>query len=156
MRVGGPVVRTVGRSIDKGVGMVRGMRAVAVIVLALPLLGMGALGGAGGGGTPARNYEGTFVDRDGTKIEAKWINAGGELALVGQLGRGEIRISFDDVKKIQFSGDPEKGLVAKVTLRKGEPVDVKIRSSQSFSGQTKLGAYQIRARDLQSVELQSE
>jgi hypothetical protein len=132
------------------------MRAIAVILLSLPLLGMGALGGAGGGGVPERNYEGTFVDLDGTKVEAKWINAGGELALVGQLGRGEIRISFDDVKSIRFSGDPQKGLVAKVTLRKGEPVEVKIRSSLSFSGQTKLGAYHIRARDLQSVDLQSE
>jgi len=129
---------------------------VGIVLLALPLFGMGALGGAGGAGTPARNYEGTFVDRDGTKVDAKWINAGGELALAGQLGRGEIRISFDDVKKIQFSGDSEKGLVAKVTLKKGEPVEVKIRSSQSFSGKTKLGAYQIRARDLASLELQSE
>ena len=137
--------------------MVRGIRAFAVVLLALPLLGMGALGGGGlGGGAPARNYEGTFVDRDGTKVDAKWVTAGGELALTGQLGRGDISISFDDVKKIQFSGDAQKGLVARLTLRKGEPVEVKVRSSLAFSGQTQLGAYQIRARDLESVEFAAE
>jgi hypothetical protein len=125
-------------------------------MLLLPLLGMGALGGATGGGAPARNYEGTFVDRDGTKVDAKWINAGGELALSGMLGRGDIAISFDDIKRIEFSGDGQKGLAAKVTLRKGEPVEVKTRSSLAFSGQTNLGAYHIRARDLQSVELHGE
>jgi hypothetical protein len=117
---------------------------------------MGALGGAGGGATPARNYEGTFTDRDGTRVDAKWITAGGELAIPGELGRGEVRISFDDVKKIQFAGDAQKSLVAKLTLRKGEPIEVKVRSSLAFSGQTKLGAYQIRARDLESVEFAGE
>jgi hypothetical protein len=136
--------------------MVRGLRGVAIVLLLLPLLGMGALGGAGGGTTPARNYEGTFIDRDGTRVDAKWITAGGELAIPGELGRGEVRISFDEVKKIQFFGDVQKGLVAKLTLHKGEPIDVKVRSSLAFSGQTKLGAYQIRARDLESVEFAAE
>jgi len=45
--------------------MVRGLRGVVIVLLLLPLLGMGALGGASGGTTPARNYEGTFIDRDG-------------------------------------------------------------------------------------------
>ncbi|MGH7803033.1 MAG: hypothetical protein ACREQJ_01695, partial [Candidatus Binatia bacterium] len=60
-----------------------------MVALALPLLGMGALGG-GGGGAPERNYEAVFVDRDGTKVEAKWVSAGGELALTGELGRGTL------------------------------------------------------------------
>lgn len=131
------------------------LRSIAIVLLALPLLGMGALGGAGGA-APERNYEGTFVDRDGTRVEAKWINSGGDLALSGQLGRGDVRVSFDDIKAVEFSGDPAKGLVAKVTLRKGDRVDLKIRSSLAFSGRTELGAYQIRARDLQSLELRNE
>ncbi len=135
--------------------MTRRLRSIAIVLLALPLLGMGALGGAGDG-TPERNYEGAFVDRDGTRVEAKWISSGGNLALPGQIGRGDVRVSFDNIKTIEFSGDPAKGLVAKVTLRKGDPVELKIRSSLSFSGQTQLGAYQIRARDLRSLELRNE
>jgi hypothetical protein len=131
------------------------LRAVAIAVLAFPLLGMGALGGAGGSTALERNYSGTFVDRDGTRVEVKWINTGGTLALSGELGRGDLRISFDDIKSIEFSGDPAKGLVAAVSLRNGERVEVKVRSSLAFSGQTKLGLYQIRARDLKAVEFQS-
>ena len=135
--------------------MARRVWSIAIVCLALPLLGMGMLGGGGSSGLE-RSYEGTFIDRDGTKVEAKWINAGGELALSGELGRGDLRISFDNIRSIAFSGDPAKGLVAKVSLRKGEPVEMKVRSSLSFSGQTRLGLYQIRARDLQSVEFGAE
>ncbi len=134
--------------------MARRMWSIAIVCLALPLLGMGMLGGGSAG--LERNYQGTFVDRDGNKVEAKWINAGGELALSGELGRGDLRISFDNIRSITFSGDPLKGLVAKVSLRKGDPFDVKVRSSLAFSGQTSLGLYQIRARDLQAVEFTAE
>lgn len=132
------------------------LRPVAIALLAFPLFGMGALGVGGGSATPERNYSATFIDRDGTRVEAKWISAGGELALSGELGRGDLRISFDNIKSIEFSGDSAKGLVAKVTLRKGEQVDLKVRSSLAFSGQTNLGIYQIRAKDLKAVELQRE
>ncbi len=142
------------RGIANGLGA--GLRSALVLALALPLFGMGALGGGAGGGAPTRNFQGTFVDRDGTRVEAKWVTAGGELALAGELGRGDLRVSFDDVKSIEFEGDSTKGLVAKVTLRKGDPVDLKVRSSLAFSGQTAVGAYQIRARDLKSLELHGD
>jgi hypothetical protein len=128
----------------------------AVALLALPLLGMGAFGG-GASGTPERNYQGTFVDLDGTRVDAKWINVGGDLALTGDLGRGNLRVPFDNVKKVEFSsGEGRDGLVAKVSLRKGEQVDLKIRSSVAFAGQTAVGQYRVRARDLKSLELQAE
>jgi len=127
-------------------------RAFAILALALPLLGMGALGGAGGGGAPARNYEAVFVDRDGTKVDAKWVSAGGELALAGELGRGSLRVGFDDIRKVEFSGEGRDDLKAKLTLREGDPVELTVRSSLSFTGQTAVGQYRIRARDLESVE----
>lgn len=128
---------------------------MAIGLLALPLLGMGALGG-GPSGAPSRNYEGTFVDRDGTKVEAKWITVGGDVSLPGALGRGDLRISFDEIRTVEFSGEAAKDLMARVTLRKGDPVEVKVRGSLAFAGQSRLGAYQIRARDLKSVEFRSE
>jgi hypothetical protein len=128
----------------------------AIVVACLPLLGMGALGG-GGGSTPERNYEGTFVDRDGTRVEAKWITASGDLALTGELGRGTLRVPFDNIKTLEFgAGEARDALTAKVTLHKGSEVELRVRSSLSFSGQTPLGTYQVRARDLKSVEFQPE
>ncbi len=110
--------------------------------------------GGGASAVPERNYEGTFVDRDGTRVAAKLINAAGELALSGELGRGSLRISFDNIQSIEFSGDGQKGLAAKVKLKKGEPLELTVRGSLAFSGQTDVGVYQIRARDLKSVEFQ--
>jgi len=126
-----------------------------IFLLALPLLGMGALGG-GQSTTPERNYHATFVDRDGTRVDAKWVNVGGELAVSGELGRGHLRVSFDNIKNIQFSGDGRESLIAKVSLKQGEQVDLKVRSSLTFFGQTPVGLYNVRARDLKSVDLQPE
>ena len=134
-----------------------GIRSIAIVLLAASTLGMGALGmGGSGSGVPARNYQGSFVDLDGTHVEAKWVTAGGDLSLAGELGRGDLRISFDDIKTIDFSADSAKRLVAKLTLRKGDPIELKIRPSLAFSGQTSVGAYSIRARDLKSVALHAE
>lgn len=131
-------------------------RNVLLMLLALPLLGMGALGGQSA--APERNFQGTFVDRDGIKVEAKWINVGGEVALNGDLGRGSLRVPFDNIKSIQFSGGEGRGdgLVAKVALRQGEQMDLKVRNSLVFSGQTPVGTYRIRARDLRALDLQSQ
>lgn len=126
-----------------------------VVVLALPLLGMGALGG-GQSPTPERNYRATFVDRDGTRVDAKWVNVGGELAVSGELGRGHLRVSFDNIKSIQFSGDGRESSIAKISLKQGDAVDLKVRSSLTFYGQTPVGLYNVRARDLKSVDLQPE
>jgi hypothetical protein len=127
------------------------VRALALALVALPLLGMGMLGG-GSDGPPERNYQVTFVDRDGTRVEAGWVTAGGEMALTGELGRGTLRIPFDEIQRVEFGADDRDDAVAHVMLREGQAVDVKVRSSIAFSGRTALGVYRVRARDLKSIE----
>lgn len=128
-----------------------GLGRLALALLSLPLLGMGALGG-GGNGTPERNYPAIFVDRDGTRVEASWVSAGGELAIAGELGRGSLRVAFEDIKSIEFAAEQKEPITAKVILREGKPVDIKVRSSLSFAGRTEVGQYKVRARDLRSIE----
>jgi hypothetical protein len=126
-----------------------------IVVAALPLLGMGMLGG-GSPSVPERNFRGAFVDRDGTRVEAAWITAAGEVALAGELGRGTLRVPFDDIRSIEFAVGGSEPLTARVRLRRGETVDLKVRASLAFRGRTPLGIYEVRARDLKSVELESE
>jgi hypothetical protein len=117
-----------------------------------------AMGGLGGGGreagAPARDFRATLTDADGTRIEVSRVTAGGDASLEGDVGRGRLRVPFDNIASIRFRpAESERDRVrADVTLREGEPITLLVRSSTTFYGQTPGGAYQIRARDLRNVE----
>ena len=124
-------------------------------VVLLGIMGMGALGGGGReGGLPGREFHATFTDVDGTRIEVTRVTAGGDTTLDGDLGRGRLRVPFDNIERITFKPSTEERdrLLADVKLREGESLTVTLRSSTTFYGRIPSGAYQIRARDLRSVE----
>lgn len=126
---------------------------LAVLTLGIAELGMGGLGSTGRQpGVPEPEFRATFVDRDGIRVEARRVTAGGSVSLEGQVGRGRLRIPFDNIARIEFSGAGHQFVHAKVELRKGKPVTVRVRSSTTFYGQTPSGAYRIHARDLKAVE----
>jgi hypothetical protein len=101
-----------------------------------------------------RDFRATFVDVDGTRMAATRVVIGGEAILDGELGRGRLRVPFDNIVRITFQPlDGERDRTrARVELREGDPVVLVLRSSTTFYGQTPGGAYQIRARDLQAVD----
>ncbi len=129
-------------------------RAVVLGLLWLPLSGMGSFGGGRDPGQPARDFRATFTDVDGTRMAATRVVVGGEASLDGELGRGRLRVPFDNIARVTFQPiDGERDRMrARVELREGEPVTLSVRSSTTFYGQTPGGAYQIRARDLQAVD----
>ena len=132
-----------------------GKRVLAVSVLSLGLLGMGGFGGNRDSGLPARDFRAVLTDVDGTRMEVDRFTAGGDASLEGELGRGRLRVPFDNVRSIAFERvDGERERVrARVTLGEGEPATLLVRGSTTFYGQTAAGAYQIRARDLRSIEI---
>ncbi len=123
-------------------------------VLALGIMGMGGLGGGRDTGLPAREFRATFIDADGTRVEATRVTAGGDTNLEGEIGRGRLRVPFDNIGRVRLeaAGEDHDRLKAQVDLREGEPVTLLMRSSTTFYGQTPSGAYQIRARDLKSID----
>jgi hypothetical protein len=132
-----------------------GKRVLAVGVLSLGLLGMGGFGGNRDSGLPARDFRAVLTDVDGTRMEVDRFTAGGDASLEGELGRGRLRVPFDNVRTMSFQRvDGERERVrSTIALREGEPVTLMMRGSTTFSGQTPGGAYQIRARDLRSIEI---
>jgi hypothetical protein len=132
-----------------------GKRVLALAVLSLGLLGMGGLGGTRDSGLPARDFRAVLTDVDGTRLEVDRLTAGGDTSLEGELGRGRLRVPFDNVSSVAFERlDGERERVrAKVALREREPVDLIVRGATTFYGQTPGGVFQIRARDLRSIEL---
>jgi len=129
------------------------VRATILGVLALALTGMGGLGG-NREEAPARDFRAILTDVDGTRIEVGRITTGTDATLEGELGRGRLRVPFDNIERITFkpSGNERDRILADVKLREGEPVTITLRSSTTFYGRVPSGAYQIRARELRSVE----
>ena len=82
------------------------------------------------------------------------VTVGGDTSIEGQLGRGRLKVPFDNVAQITFtpSANERDRVQAEVKLRKGEPLALSVRSATTFYGQVPGGAYQIRARDLKSVD----
>jgi hypothetical protein len=131
------------------------LAGLATLGLSGLALAMGGLGGGGkDSGMPARDFRAVFTDLDGTRMEVSRVTAGGDATLEGELGRGRLRVAFDNIASIRFqpSETERDRMRAEVRLREGEPVTIGVRSSTTFYGQTPGGAYQIRARDLRSVE----
>jgi hypothetical protein len=130
------------------------LRVIVVAVLSLGLMGMGGFGGGRETGLPARDFRATFVDVDGKQVEVNRVTAGGDVSLEGDLGRGRLRVPFDNITSIRLQPlqSERDRMRAEVTLREGEPVTLTVRSSTTFYGQTPAGGYQIRARDLRSVD----
>jgi hypothetical protein len=130
------------------------VRAIVVTVLSLGLMGMGGFGGGRETGLPAKDFRATFTDRDGARMDVNRVTAGGDATLEGDLGRGRLRVPFDNIASVRFEpvASERDRMRAEVTLREGEPVTLTVRSAMTFYGQVPGGAYQIRARDLRSVE----
>lgn len=129
---------------------------MAVAALAIGLLGMGGFGGGRETGAPVRAFRAVFVDADGTRVQADHVTLGGDTVLEGDLGRGRLRVPFDNIARIELrpaEGDRDR-VQAALTLRAGDPLVLGVRSSATFYGQVPSGAFQIRTRDLRTVELQ--
>jgi len=128
---------------------------VGSLVVAMPLLlGLGSTGGRDVI-HPAVDFRATLVDRDGTSVEVNRLNIGGDVQLEGDMGRGSLRIAFDNIKRITLDANSHDYSKATVLLKNGDAVTLRVRNSLMIYGQTAVGIYQIRARDLQSIQFQS-
>ncbi len=131
-------------------------RWTGLMLLGLGMMGMGALGGGGrDAGLPARDVHATLTDVDGVHIEVSRLTIGGDTSIEGDVGRGRLRIPFDNIRQITIEGvgQDRDRVRARVDLRDGEPVTLVLRGATTFYGATPSGAYQIRARDLRSVDV---
>jgi hypothetical protein len=133
----------------------RPLRFAAGFPLLLGILGMGALGGGRDASAPLTDVRARLVDLDGTQTDVSHLTVGGEATLDGDVGRGHLRIPLERIARIDLGpgGDDRERVRATVALRDGAPVTFTLRSSTTFYGQMPSGAFQIRARDLRSVEL---
>ena len=138
--------------------MSRPLRRVAAVLVATPLvvgvLGMGSFGGRDAA-APLADVHARLVDVDGNAVDVTRLTVGGDVTLDGDLGRGRLRVPLDRIARIDVvpTRDDRDRLRATVTLRDGAPVTLVLRSATTFYGQVPSGAFQLRARDVRSVEI---
>jgi hypothetical protein len=118
------------------------------------LLGLGSTGGRDVI-HPAVDFRATLVDKDGVSVDVNRLNVGGDVQLEGDMGRGNLRIQFDNIASVEFAADSHDYSQATVHLKNGESVSIRVRNSLMIYGQTSVGIYQIRARDLRSITFKS-
>jgi hypothetical protein len=127
----------------------------ASVLLGAPLLlGLGTSGGRSVI-NPAVDFRALLTDRDGVTVEVRQLNIGGEIQLEGDMGRGSLRIPFDNIQSIAFSPGGGDATRAEVQLKNHESVTLRVRNSLVIYGQTPVGIFQIRVRDLQSIQFLS-
>ncbi len=130
------------------------LELAASVPLVLCLLGMGAMGGRDAA-APLTDVHAHLTDVDGAQIDVTHLTVGGDTTIEGDLGRGRLRVPLERVTRVDVAPAPldRDRLRAVVTLREGPPATLMLRASTTFYGQTPSGAFQIRARDVRSVEL---
>ena len=129
--------------------------SLLLLIASAPLLlGLGSTGGRDVI-HPAVDFRATLVDKDGVSIEVNRLNVSGDTQLEGDMGRGNLRIQFDNIASVEFAADSHDYSQATVHLKNGESVNIRVRNSLMLYGQTSVGIYQIRARDLRSITFKS-
>jgi hypothetical protein len=133
--------------------MKRGILTGLVILVALLCMGMGGLGGHPEGSVPETDVriQAEVKDRSGTSINLNQFSMDGKTYLVAWQGQGKLTIPFQHIDTITFEEAKGESVVIAAKLKSGNVMTLKIRSRAQFYGSTGFGAFQIRSREVYSI-----
>lgn len=131
------------------------MTAALVLVTTAVLMGMGSLGGAPEGEVPKtdENIKVQLTDRSGMKLELSRFSMNGKVFLEGKRGAGDMSVFFHDLKEIDLGPVSGDTVPANLLLKSGHRLQLNIRKSAVFHGDTGEGAYQISAPDVSRIHI---
>lgn len=135
--------------------MKRILLAAAVLLMAIPLCGMGNLGGSPEGGVPKteENIKVRLTDRQGVATELNQFSLEGKTAIEGKYGNALMTVFFRNIQRAEFGQADGDDLPVRLFLKTGESLEIKVRKRHIFYGSTSFGALQIRAREISKIEL---
>lgn len=134
--------------------MKRGLIFVLLVTVAMFCMGMGGLGGEPEGTVPETDVriQADIQDRSGTTTNLNQFSMDGKTYLDAWRGQGKLTIPFQQIDIVSFgdlNGDEVK---VDVKLKSGSVMTLTIRSRAQFYGSTGFGAFQIKSRDVFSID----
>jgi hypothetical protein len=130
-----------------------------ILVLALLatvlLTGMGNIGGPAEGTVPKtdENIAVRLVDRGGVATDLSRFSMDGSVTFKGRRGEGEVSIFLRDLKEVVFVPAGDSDVTADLLLKSGKRVQLKVKRSVPFYGDTGAGAYHITAGDVKRIDV---
>ncbi len=136
--------------------MKRGLTFLLLMMIALPCMGMGGLGGPPEGTVPETDVRihASLKDRDGITTSLNQFSMNGKTYLDTLRGQGQLTIPFQHIATVTFTEVGDEELKADVKLKSGNVMTLAIVSDAEFYGSTGYGAFQIKAKDVYSIDFQ--
>jgi len=136
--------------------MKRGLILAFVTLVAMLCMGMGGLGGQPEGTVPKTDVriQADIKDRDGISTNLNQFSMNGNTFLDALRGQGQLTIPFQHIDTITFKEVREEELKVDVKLKSGNVMTLAILSDAQFYGSTGYGAFQIKAKNVYSIDFQ--
>lgn len=123
-------------------------------VVVLFCMGMGGIGGHPEGTVPETDVriQADIQDRNGISTSLNQFSMDGNTFLSAFRGKGSLTIPFQHIDTITFGDISGDELKVDAKLKSGNVMTLAIRSRAQFYGSTGFGAFQIKARDVYSID----
>lgn len=134
--------------------MKRGLISLLIVVISLFCMGMGGLGGQPEGTVPETEVriQAEIMDRSGTTTNLNQFSMDGKTFLDAWRGQGKLTIPFEHIDTIAFGELKGDEVIVDAKLKSGTVMTLTVRSRAQFYGSTGFGAFQIKARDVSSID----
>lgn len=128
------------------------LTTVLILLTAAMLAGMGSLG-APEGTVPKteENIKAQVIDRAGVSTDLSRFSMDGNVFLEGRRGEGTMSVFFRELKEVSFGPVSGEDAPAELLLKSGSRLQLKVRKSAIFYGDTGAGAYRISASDVSRI-----
>ncbi len=136
--------------------MKRGFILLLLMVIAVPCMGMDGLGGHPEGTVPETDVRihASLKDRDGLTTSLNQFSMNGKTFLDTLRGQGQLTIPFQQIDTVTFTEIRDEELKVDVQLKSGTVMTLAIVADAEFFGSTGYGAFQIKAKDVYSIDFQ--
>lgn len=124
------------------------LRAVLLVALVLPLMGMGGSGAPGRAAADSM-FNATIRDTSNNQVDVTSVTFDGTTTFNVFMGKGRVQIPFENISRIEV----KQGSVCVSLKGAGTMCDLKTNGMSKIYGRMPYGLYQIAMKDVTWIEL---